>query len=98
VDIWNAVAKIRRERKQGRSYTKTLIVELEEKVWISRPIYDEDELNRLLTIGFCYPRLLEYARLYCKVLILDCTFNTNSVEMLLFEAIRIDFTRKLFCV
>jgi hypothetical protein len=47
---------------------------------------------------FAYPLSIEYLRLYYKVLIIDCTYNTNSASMLLFKAIGINATRKSFCV
>jgi len=75
-----------------------LLYELEKYGWISRPVWDEDEPNRLLSMFFAYPLSIEYLRLYYKVLIIDCTYNTNSAGMPLFEAIGIDATGKSFCV
>jgi hypothetical protein len=46
---------------------------------------------------FSYVPLLEYARLYCNVFILDFTYGTNSCDMPLFEAIAIDATGKSVC-
>jgi hypothetical protein len=97
-DIWNAVRKLRAERKQGKNCTQALVDELEERGWISRPLYHEDQPDRLLSMFFAHPRSIEYLRLYCKVLIIDCTYNTNSAEMPLFEVIGIEATGKSFCV
>jgi hypothetical protein len=47
---------------------------------------------------FAHPRAIKYLKLYCKVLIIDCTYNTNSAKMPLFEVIRINATRRSFCV
>jgi hypothetical protein len=97
-DIRNAIYKERRERKAGRNTTQTLVEELEGKEdWISRPTYREDEPNRLHSMQFCYIPLLEYARLYCSVFILDFTYSTNSSDMPLFEAIAIDATGRSVC-
>jgi hypothetical protein len=97
-DIRNAIHKERRERKAGRNTTQTLVEELEGKEdWISRPTYREDEPNRLHSMQFCYIPLLEYARLYCSVFILDFTYSTNSSDMPLFEAIAIDATGRSVC-
>jgi hypothetical protein len=63
-DIRNAIHKERRDRKAGRNTTQTLVEELENKEdWISRPMYREDEPNRLYSMQFSYIPLLEYARL-----------------------------------
>ena len=97
-DIRNAVAEFKRSRKNGRNCTEVLLTELEQKGWISRPIWCEDEPNRLLSVFFAHPRSIEYLQLYCKVLIIDCTYNTNSGEMPLFEVIGIDASSKSFCV
>lgn len=97
-DIWNALRKVRVERKQGKNCTQALVDELEAKDWISRPLYSIDEPDRLLSMFFAFPGSIEYLRLYCKVLIIDCTYNTNSSEMPLFEVIGIDATGKSFCV
>jgi hypothetical protein len=68
------------------------------KGWICCLIYDEEDLNWLLTLFFAHPRLIEYARIYFKVFIIDYTYNTNLIEMPLFKTIRIDVTGKSFCV
>jgi MULE transposase domain len=47
---------------------------------------------------FAHPESLELLKLYPKVLIIDCTYNTNSAKMPLFEVIRVEATRKSFCV
>jgi hypothetical protein len=51
-DIRNTIYKERRERRAGRNTTQTLVEELENKEnWISRPIYREDEPNRLYSVS-----------------------------------------------
>jgi MULE transposase domain len=97
-DIYNVISHIRTQRKGGKSAIETLLLELEQKGWICRPVYDQDDSDRLLSVFFAHSRLLEYARLYGKVLIIDHTYNTNSGEMPLFECIGIDATGKSFCV
>lgn len=47
---------------------------------------------------FTYSFSIEYLRLYCKVLIINCTYNTNSAKMPLFEVIGVEATGKSFCV
>lgn len=97
-DIYNIISQIRSERRGGKSSIETLLIELEKKGWITRPVYEEENPNRLMSIFFSHPRLLEYARLYAKVIIIDHTYNTNSAEMPLFEAIGIDAVGKSFCI
>ena len=45
-----------------------------------------------------YFRLLEYARIYSKVIILDYIYNINSSKILLFKIVRINITRKFFYI
>jgi hypothetical protein len=46
---------------------------------------------------FAHPVAVEYLKLYGKVLIIDCTYNTNSAKMPLFEVIGVKATGKSFC-
>jgi hypothetical protein len=82
---------------QGRNSTETLWAELE-KGWISRPIYHEDKPDRLYSLFFARQEPIDYLKPYPKVLIVDCTYNTNSAEMPLFEVIGIEATSKSLCV
>lgn len=99
-DIYNCITQLRRQRKGNKSFIETLLSELENKGWICRLVYkvEDGSPDRLLSVFFAHPRLLEYARIYSKVIILDHTYNTNSGEMPLFKAIGIDATRKSFCI
>ena len=97
-DIYNNIRRIRRDRMQGLSTIETLLVEIRKKEWICRPVYDDQDPDRLLSVFFAYPLAVEYARIYSKVIIIDHTYNTNSAEMPLFEAIGIDATGKSFCI
>ncbi len=85
-------------RKLGRNYTKVLVIELEKEGQISRPIYNQDKPDRLLLMFFTYPLLIRYLCLYYKVIIINCTYNTNSARMLLFKAISINTTGKSFYI
>jgi hypothetical protein len=51
-----------------------------------------------MSMFFAHPSSIEYLRYFPMVLILDCTYNTNSAEMPLFETIGITPCRKSFCV
>ena len=99
-DIYNCTTEIRRQRKGNKSSIETLLSELEKKGWICRPVYEVEDgsPDRLLSVFFTHPRLLEYARIYSKVIILDHIYNINSGEMPLFEAVGINATGKSFCV
>jgi hypothetical protein len=46
---------------------------------------------------FAYLVTVKYLKLYRKVLIIDCIYNTNSAKMPLFKVIRVKATRKSFC-
>lgn len=98
-DIRNEVYSVKRERRSGRNSVQTLVEELEKRdKWISRPIFHEEEPNRLSSMFFAYLPLVEYAKIYCKVYVIDITYNTNSSGMPLFECIAIDACGKSVCV
>ena len=81
-----------------KSLIEKLLIELQDDGWICRPVYDQNNPERLLSVFFAHPKEIEYARLYGQVIIIDHTYNKNSAEMTLFEAIGIDATGKSFCI
>lgn len=98
-DIRNVVTSVRQERRAGRNTTQTLVEEMEGKAdWITRTTFHNEDSGRLQAMFFAYKPLLAYAQIYCKVYVIDITYNTNSSDMPLFECIAVDACRRSVCV
>ncbi|KAI7768235.1 hypothetical protein LZL87_014081 [Fusarium oxysporum] len=95
-DIYNCIARGKRELAKGQSHMHALANELEsEGFWSQIRL---NETGRATAVFFAHPKSLEYAKLYPEVLILDCTYKTNKYKMPQLDMVGVDACQRSFCV
>ena len=95
-DIYNRIAKVRRDSRQGESPIHALANQLEKEGFWSRVQYGLD--RHVTAVLFAHPDSLVYLRAYLEVLLLDCTYKTNKYGMPLLDMIGVDATGRSFCI
>ena len=95
-DIYNRIAEVRRDSRQGQSPIHALANQLEEEGFWSRIQYGPD--RHVTAVLFAHPDSLVYLRAYPEVLLLDCTYKTNKYGMPLLDMIGVDATGRSFCI
>ncbi|KAL2137775.1 hypothetical protein VTI28DRAFT_8314 [Corynascus sepedonium] len=95
-DIYNRIAEVRRDSRQGQSPIHALANQLEEEGFWSRVQYGPD--RHVTAVLFAHPDSLVYLRAYPEVLLLDCTFQTDKYSMPLLDMIGVDATGRSFCI
>jgi hypothetical protein len=95
-DIYNCIADIRRDSRQGESPIYALANQLEQEGFWSRIQYGSD--RHVTAVFFAHLDSLIYLRAYPEVLLLDCTYKTNKYGMPLLDMIGVDATERSFCI
>ncbi|KAL2888806.1 putative Mutator-like element transposase [Ceratocystis lukuohia] len=95
-DIYNRMADIRRDSRQGESPIHALTNQLDKEGFWSRVQYGSD--NHVTAIFFAHRDSLAYLRAYPEVLLLDCMYKTNKYNMPLLDMIGVDATSRSFCI
>ena len=95
-DIYNRIAEVRRDSRQGESPIHALANQLEQEGFWSRVQYGPD--RHVTAVLFAHPDSLVYLRAYPEVLLLDCTYKTNKYGMPLLDMIGVDATGRSFCI
>ena len=95
-DIYNQIAEVRRDSRQGESPVHALANQLEQEGFWSRVQYGPD--RRVTSVLFAHPDSLVYLQAYPEVLLLDCTYKTNKYSMPLLDMIGVDATGRSFCI
>jgi hypothetical protein len=95
-DIYNARLTARYKKLDGDSsmdYLKRLLVE---GGWIHR--FKQDDEGRITFLLFCHPKLLDFARQFNRVFLMDCTYKTNRYGMPLFHVVGVSSSGSSFSV
>ena len=95
-DIYNRIAEVRRDTRQGESPIHALANQLEREGFWSRVQYGPD--RHVTAVLFAHPDSLVYLRAYPEILLLDCTYKTNKYGMPLLDMIGVDATGRSFCI
>ena len=95
-DIYNRIAEVRRDSRQGQSPIHALANQLEQEGFWSRIQFASD--NHVTAVLFAHPDSLTYLRAYPEILLLDCTYKTNKYGMPLLDMIGVDATGRSFCI
>ena len=95
-DIYNRIADVRRDSRQGQSPIHALANQLEQEGFWSRVQYGPD--SHVMAVLFAHPDSLTYLRAYPEILLLDCTYKTNKYRMPLLDMISVDATGRSFCI
>lgn len=95
-DVYNRIAEVRRDSRQGESPIHALANQLEKEGFWSRVEYGPD--RHVTAVLFAHPDSLLYLRAYPEVLLLDCTYKTNKYRMPLLDMIGVDATGRSFCI
>jgi hypothetical protein len=95
-DIYNCIAKGKRDLTQGQSDIHALTSQLEDEGFWNR--ISLDETSRVTAVLFAHPQSLEILKSYPEVLILDCTYKTNKYNMPLLDIVEVDACQRSFCV
>ena len=95
-DIYNRVAEVRRDARQGQSPIHALANQLEQEGFWSCIQFAPD--GHVTAVLFAHPDSLIYLRAYPEVLVLDCTYKTNKYGMPLLDMIGVDATGRSFCI
>lgn len=95
-DIYNCIAKGKRELQKGQSTIHALSNELEEEGFWNRIRFDKD--GRVTAVLFAHPESLAYLQSYPDLLILDCTYKTNKYNMPLLDIVGVDACQRSFCI
>jgi hypothetical protein len=95
-DIYNRIAEVRRDSREGESPIHALANQLEKEGFWSRVEYGPD--RHVTAVLFAHPDSLVYLRAYPEVLLLDCTYKTNKYGMPLLDMIGVDATGRSFCI
>ncbi|KAI5658839.1 hypothetical protein M9H77_27632 [Catharanthus roseus] len=93
--IYNVVAKIKRDRMQGRNTLEEVLCLSAERGYIVFYRNGEDS-NVLSDIVVAHPTSITMIRTWSYVLIMDMTYKTNKYNMLLLECVRMTPTGKNF--
>jgi len=95
-DIYNRVAEIRRDTREGQSPIQALANQLDKEGFWSRIQFAPD--GRVTAVLFAHPDSLAYLRAYPELLLLDCTYKTNKYGMPLLDMIGVDAAQRSFCI
>ncbi|KAH7461514.1 hypothetical protein FOMA001_g19037 [Fusarium oxysporum f. sp. matthiolae] len=95
-DIYNCIARGKRELAKGQSNIHALADQLNSEGFWSEIRLDEG--GRVTAVLFAHPQSLEYLKLYPEVLLLDCTYKTNKYKMPLLDIVGIDACQRSFCI
>ena len=95
-DIYNRIAKVRRENRQGQSPIHALANQLENEGFWSRLQFGPN--GHVTAVLFAHVDSLVYLRAYPEILLLDCTYKTNKYGMPLLDMIGVDATGRSFCI
>ena len=95
-DIYNRIAEVRRDSRQGQSPIHALANQLEEEGFWSRVQYGPE--RHVTAVLFAHPDSLVYLRAYPEVLLLNCTYKTNKYSMPLLDIIGVNTTGRSFYI
>ncbi|KAJ3453309.1 hypothetical protein MRS44_017556 [Fusarium solani] len=95
-DIYNCIARGKRELAKGQSNMHALANELENQGFWSQ--IRLDETGRAIAVLFAHPKSLGYVKLYPEALILDCTYKTNKYGMPQLDVVGVDACQRSFCI
>ncbi|KAJ3455772.1 hypothetical protein MRS44_017254 [Fusarium solani] len=95
-DIYNCIARGKRERAKGQSNIHALAGQLNDDGFWNQIRLDDS--GRVEAVIFAHPQSLGYLKLYPEVLILDCTYKTNKHNMPLLDIVGVDACQRSFCV
>ena len=95
-DIYNCIAKGKRDLVQGQNNIHALANELDKDGFWSRIQLNTD--NRVTEVLFAHPKSIAYLRSYPDILILDCTYKTNRYKMPLLDMVGVDASQRSFCI
>lgn len=95
-DIYNCIAKGRRDLSKGQSNIHALADQLNDEGFWNRICLDES--SRVTAVLFAHPKSLEYLKTYPEVLILDSTYKTNRFKMPLLDIVGVDACQRTFCI
>ena len=95
-DIYNRISESKRQLRNGQSTMHAFAKEMEkEGFWYKIQV---DTSSRATAILFAHPKSLEYLKAYPDLLLLDCTYNTNTYKMPLLDCIGVDACERSFCI
>ncbi|KAG6983952.1 PKS-NRPS hybrid synthetase [Fusarium oxysporum f. sp. conglutinans] len=95
-DIYNAIARSKRDLAKGQSSIHALADELVNQGFRSHFCLDQD--NRVTAVFFTNADSLAYTKTYPEVMMLNCTYKTNKYKMPLLDIVGIDACGKSFCI
>ena len=85
-DVYNARARINREKLDGYSATASLIKLFDEKNIPYIVKWSDDNLNRLVGLVWTFPYCIQMWKRFPEVISFDNTYNTNRFKLPLFQA------------
>jgi len=95
-DIYNRIAEVRRDSRQGESPIYALANQLEREGFWSCIQYGPD--RHVTAVLFAHPDSLIYLRAYPEVLLLDYMYKTNKYSIPLLDIISVNATGRSFCI
>ncbi|KAF5230800.1 hypothetical protein FANTH_13693 [Fusarium anthophilum] len=95
-DVWNAVAKGKRDLAKGQSNIAALASELNTQGFWNKICTDAD--GRVTAVIFIYRKSLDYVKSYPEVMLLDYTYKTNKYKMPLLDIVGVDALKRTFCI
>lgn len=95
-DIYNKVAEVRRNAREGLMPVNVLFNQLNEHGYWNKIEHDSD--RHVTRLFFAHPESIDYLRAYPEVIILDCTYKTNQYNMPLLNIVGVDALCTPFCV
>lgn len=95
-DIVRVVRKFRKQKLEGYSQINALRMELDKSGCQFWSMFDHDDDKRVRRVGFAHDGGLDLARSYHTVILIDCTYKTNTFRMPLLNMIGVDACGKTF--
>jgi hypothetical protein len=95
-DIYNGIAATRRRVCEGQNSIHTLASQLNREGFWSRRQFDE--YGRVTAVLFVHPDSLTYLQAYPDMLLLDCTYKTNTHAMRLLDMIGVYACQLSVCI
>ncbi|XP_077216899.1 protein FAR1-RELATED SEQUENCE 5-like [Tasmannia lanceolata] len=84
-DLYNCIAKIRKEILTGRTRIQALLDELTAGGFHCTVAYDEE--GHLTHLFFAHPKSIAISRIYSNVFVMDCAYKTNKYKMPLLNVV-----------
>lgn len=95
-DTYNRIKDIRLAACEGQSPIAAFVEQLHDKQWWSRVQLNDD--SQVIAVIFAHPGSLDLLRLYPEILIMDCTYKTNSFKMPLLDLAGVTADGKTFFI